>query len=515
MSGRYALLIGNSHFDDPALARLSAPEADVAALRAVLEHPDIAGFRTVLLLDEGMDIVRSAVAEHFSDRYRDDVVLLYYSGHGLRDDRGDLYFALPRTMARSPDSISLGAGFVRRQMDNSHSMRQVLVLDCCHSGAFMRPGTRRSSVSPNLRRDDFDPNGHGRFILAAAAENESAFEENGRSIFTRHLVAALEGAAAVPGRDGITIHDVHEYVRQQVGNHRLPMGPRLWVDDQTEPLVIARSPCPSIAPVPEVAEPRRETLARRFGRLLALRRIKITITITLFALAGLFLAPEDDAAPPEPRQETEVATPEALPAPPNAPAASGTTTVEPVPDENEGFRTNEAAGEREQPVTPAVPAGPSRGDIRLVQGELRRLGLYRGAIDGLWGRGSRGALSAFLSAEGFGGGPTAQRGVELLPQLRAAAPARQPVTSRTQPTQPYTGCRVRVIHPLWALHEAPSNSSATIGSAPRATYTVQSQRRVSWAGVYDWWFRITVDGRTGWIRASAPFVEAAGEGCFR
>jgi hypothetical protein len=38
MSGRYALLI-NSTFSDPALARLSAPENDVIALRAVLENP--------------------------------------------------------------------------------------------------------------------------------------------------------------------------------------------------------------------------------------------------------------------------------------------------------------------------------------------------------------------------------------------------------------------------------------------------------------------------------------------
>ena len=140
MAGKYALLIGNSGFTDSALARLSAPENDVIALSQVLERPDIAGFTTTLLLNAGMDEARTAVAEHFQNRSPDDLLFFYYTGHGLRDESGDLYLALPQTSTATPSAISLEADYVHRQMDRSASRRQVLILDCCHSGAFIRSG---------------------------------------------------------------------------------------------------------------------------------------------------------------------------------------------------------------------------------------------------------------------------------------------------------------------------------------------------------------------------------------
>lgn len=243
MAGRYALLIANSTFSDPALERLSAPENDVIGLRDVLARPDIAGFETRLIVNAGMDEARIAVAEHFRNRAPDDLLLLYYTGHGLRDERGDLYLALPQTRADAPGAVSLEADFVRKQMDRCHSRRQVLILDCCHSGAFMRrEGAKRSDREPHLFQTDFDPRGHGRFVLAASAADESAFEVEGRSIFTRHLVEALATGAAAPEKPEITVNDLHDYVCLRVAAETAPMQPQFWVDEQTAPLVIARNP---------------------------------------------------------------------------------------------------------------------------------------------------------------------------------------------------------------------------------------------------------------------------------
>jgi biotin carboxyl carrier protein len=250
MAGRFALLIGNSTFNDPGLARLAAPENDVIALKEVLERSEVAGFETRLLLNAGMVEARDAVFDLFDRRSPDDLLLLYYTGHGLRDERGDLYLALPQTSAKAPGRIALEADFVRKQMQNSYSRRQVLILDCCHSGAFVRPGAKGAEVA--LSRDDFLPaGGHGRYILAAAAASESAFEAEGRSIFTRHLVDALKNGEAAPERETITIEDLHTYVCRRVASEQAPMQPRIWVDEQTEPLIIARNPNPR-RPLPQV-----------------------------------------------------------------------------------------------------------------------------------------------------------------------------------------------------------------------------------------------------------------------
>lgn len=250
MLGRYALLIGNSDFEDEALPGLAAPANDVVALKEVLERPEIAGFETALLVNAGMEEARRAIAALFRGRTADDLVLLYYTGHGLRDERGDLYLAMPGTRAVDPTEIAIEADFVRKQMDRSASRRQVLILDCCHSGAFRGSGAKDANDQPQLRQTDFNPGGHGRFILAASAANESAFEHEGRSIFTRHLVDGLESGRAAPEKTEITIQDLHNFVSRGVADEKALMQPRLWADEQTAPLVLARNPCP-FQPLPK------------------------------------------------------------------------------------------------------------------------------------------------------------------------------------------------------------------------------------------------------------------------
>jgi peptidoglycan hydrolase-like protein with peptidoglycan-binding domain len=49
----------------------------------------------------------------------------------------------------------------------------------------------------------------------------------------------------------------------------------------------------------------------------------------------------------------------------------------------------------EPALLPPVPEGPDPEVILAAQTELKRLGCYRGAIDGDWGKGSRAALARF------------------------------------------------------------------------------------------------------------------------
>ena len=243
MGERYALLIANDSFVDHALKPLSAPTNDVISLKRVLEDFQIGGFAVNIVVNAGLEEAQEFIGSHFANRQADDLLLLYYTGHGLRDDHGDLYLALPQTRANAPRARSLDASYIRREMDRSFSRRQVLIIDCCHSGAFMQEGrVMRSKGTPVLRRDDFDPGGHGRYVLAASAANESAFEIDGLSVFTQHLVHALKTGSAAPDSKVLTVHDLHSYVCRKVAHDRAPMQPQLWVDGQTAPLTIALNP---------------------------------------------------------------------------------------------------------------------------------------------------------------------------------------------------------------------------------------------------------------------------------
>ena len=258
MAGKYALLIGNSQFTDAQLARLAAPENDVVALREVLRNPEISGFDTTLLLNAGMDEARTAVAQHFQNREPDDLLLFYYTGHGLRGDDGELYLSLPQTNSQTPSAISLEANYVRGQIDRSRSQRKVVILDCCHSGAFV-PGSddetaKRDTDPALLFADDFVPKGRGSFVLAASSAKQSAFEKDGKSLFTQYLVEALETGQAAPDTEDISVQDLYQYVSDRVASVTERMRPKLWPEGASDPLYIARNLTPRPVVPPDLVQ---------------------------------------------------------------------------------------------------------------------------------------------------------------------------------------------------------------------------------------------------------------------
>ncbi|HEY5669562.1 MAG TPA: caspase family protein, partial [Anaerolineales bacterium] len=142
MGQRLALIIGNSAYLDGALSRLLTPDADVGALGEILLDPELGGFDDVnVLVNMSSHIIRRSIASFFSKKAREDLLLLYFSGHGVLDDQGHLYLAVRDTDSKLLRGTAISASYITDEMNNSRSQRQLLILDCCHSGAFAR-GTK-------------------------------------------------------------------------------------------------------------------------------------------------------------------------------------------------------------------------------------------------------------------------------------------------------------------------------------------------------------------------------------
>ena len=95
------MLIATHEYEDAGLRRLTAPEADAEALAEVLRDPDIAGFEVTTMINQPHYRAGEAIAELYRDRRRDDLTLLYFTGHGLKDDDGRLYLAMANTRRHS------------------------------------------------------------------------------------------------------------------------------------------------------------------------------------------------------------------------------------------------------------------------------------------------------------------------------------------------------------------------------------------------------------------------------
>jgi len=83
MSGRFALIIGNTEYMDSGLARRNAPGKDAEGFAQVLTDPNICAFDKVFtLINRDVLTVNQAIEDFFTRKKPDDLLLLYFSGHG-------------------------------------------------------------------------------------------------------------------------------------------------------------------------------------------------------------------------------------------------------------------------------------------------------------------------------------------------------------------------------------------------------------------------------------------------
>ncbi len=257
MGRRFALIIGNSHYQDSRLAQLVTPQEDVNDLASVLRAPDIGGFEEVTtLVDESDATTRLGIEDFFADKKPDDLLVMYFSGHGVRDEQGRLYLAVNNTRANRLRATAISSEFITSEMDGSRSKRQVLILDCCHSGAFAQ-GSKAVTGESAGTGPAFEGSGYGRVVLTATDSTQYAWEGDkvigraDKSVFTHYVVEGLRTGEADTAGDGeITVDELYDYVYGKVVNLTPKQTPSKWSYKQQGEIVIARNPNPH--PVPQV-----------------------------------------------------------------------------------------------------------------------------------------------------------------------------------------------------------------------------------------------------------------------
>ena len=253
MGRKIALVIGNSQYDDQGLAGLCTADVDVRELAGVLKSPEMGQFETVTeVANQSVAVVRRSIAHFFSESKRDDLLLLYFSGHGVRDEQGHLYLAVKDTERPLLAGTSIEAAFITAQMDRSHSKRQILILDCCHSGAFAH-GVKGADTGVMGVGPAFEGNGYGRVVLTATDATQYAWEgnqiigESDKSVFTHYLLEGLRTGEADRDRDGlITIDELYDYVYEHVVSETPKQTPGKWTYRMHGEIVVARNPHPPV-----------------------------------------------------------------------------------------------------------------------------------------------------------------------------------------------------------------------------------------------------------------------------
>jgi Caspase domain len=234
MPRRLALLVATYSYQDEELQQLTAPGHDAEELADVLRNPEIAGFDVTVKLNEPHHVVGQAIGEFYHQRRRDDLTLLYFTGHGLKDDQGRLYLAMTDTRHDQLLFTGLSAGLVNEAMESCRSRQNLLVLDCCYSGAFPA-GAKAKGDSQVHTLQRFE--GRGRAVLTASDAIQYSFEgdkvtgESPGSVFTRYLVEGLTtGEADLDGDGNIALDELYAYVYDHVVEAEPRQHPKILED---------------------------------------------------------------------------------------------------------------------------------------------------------------------------------------------------------------------------------------------------------------------------------------------
>ena len=235
----WALIVGISDYED--VSDLEYAAADAVAVASWVASTGVSADR-IRLLTRGADIPETETAFTTGDATlvqvreglgwlrrmadQDDLVLIYFSGHGYRgpDDDGDEsdgvdeFFVLSDTRSAAIDDTALRDDEFGRFLDRIDSEHILVLFDGCHSGGLSRslPDGRRPIGDTPDRFSDLSL--EGRLVLSAAGEAQDAFESPtlGHGVFTHFVLEGLSGAADLNGDEQVTAWELYEYVRVEV-----------------------------------------------------------------------------------------------------------------------------------------------------------------------------------------------------------------------------------------------------------------------------------------------------------
>lgn len=215
-----ALLIASSTFlPDSGIEPLRFPLNDVEALERVLTADDF-GFEVEKLINPTSSIALDKLGRWAAKAAYDDLVLIYFSGHGKLSRTRELFLACANTESAHLIATSLKYTVVTDLIQDKSLQKVVVILDCCYAARAL-PGVRgdvRGTQDEQVRAA-VDPGGSGIFFLGASGRNQTAEEReiDGHGRLTKQILVGLTSGDADIGKDGdITAKELATYVKQRL-----------------------------------------------------------------------------------------------------------------------------------------------------------------------------------------------------------------------------------------------------------------------------------------------------------
>lgn len=230
---RHAIIIGagefasNKNTDRKDIPALPQCDTDAEILYGVLTDPGKGMFEkeNVVLLT-GSDATKDRIVEELdelSNRIdKEDLVVVYFSGHGATDSKGRAFWVTYDTEIERLFATGLRQLIITDLLNELVASRVVTIIDACYAASTANLTSSSKAPLINVKELYNDFSGKGRVIIAAADGSEQSLvindadhPGNGQSVFSWHLSEGLSGAADANEDGVITVDEVWDHVKDR------------------------------------------------------------------------------------------------------------------------------------------------------------------------------------------------------------------------------------------------------------------------------------------------------------
>ena len=220
------LIIGISSYYNKSLELPKNVANDANNIYATLINPKYCTFspeQVQLLLNEQatLQAMRDAFTKLIEQCNKQSTVVIYFSGHGGQSNNGSESYLLPTDISQDFAQTGFSNTELSLVLNEIPARKVIVILDCCHAGGIgqLKGTSSNLSFKSGLPEKDYNAlaSGYGKLIIASSRDSENSITQFGEdnSLFTKHLLAGLKGAAA--SDDGfVRVFDLFHYLQPKV-----------------------------------------------------------------------------------------------------------------------------------------------------------------------------------------------------------------------------------------------------------------------------------------------------------
>ncbi len=232
----YALLIGVGESVYPKWS-LPVTVKDIQALQSIFTDPNLCAYvndtRHIRLLHDA-GATGNAILDGLSwlkEQAAADseaTVVVYYSGHGWLQESTRKYYLIPHDVEPFDiDNSALSASIFAEALHQIKAKRLLVIIDSCHAQGMATAKNEQPLIKlpcsfvqtafPKNLIDDLKQ-GEGRAVFTSSLGKQKSWirSDGAMSVYTYHLIEALQGAGSQPGDKVVRVSHLMNYVGKAV-----------------------------------------------------------------------------------------------------------------------------------------------------------------------------------------------------------------------------------------------------------------------------------------------------------